>query len=435
MYTEYVFENKKYEIASREIKATLFDIVAQEEEKIGDLREKAFVEENEAAIASELQSLYVQQDSFLREILAISDKLTKALQRVDSCSRKLKQIESKTSAQTIVRENIAQTMKNAAAKQEPAKKIVNEIPEEKPVMTQPIAEEIKPEVKEEPVVAPAPQVKTDEVKEEEAPATVPEILMTFDDAAYAQRKAIKAAEEEKKEEEAANGEPVMEVPADAAEITSPPLITPVEEPKIVTEVEETPAEVVQENPAELIQEEPTDAIQEAPTLTLIPEENPAEKVVQEEPTLTIVPEEQPALQTTEEVVEEPIVSDGDVLIPIATEFDKDEQELKLVFKKRNDDAPKVIMISGKQSKNLKGSLPTQEALLSAKGFFKNDKQPIEGEVVEDSDVTSKQEQIEEMMNQANELYAAGKVDEAQSMMNKVSTLNQELQGESVGMNK
>ena len=40
-----------------------------------------------------------------------------------------------------------------------------------------------------------------------------------------------------------------------------------------------------------------------------------------------------------------------------------------------------------------------------------------------------------MMNQANELYAAGKVDEAQSMMNKVSTLNQELQGESVGMNK
>ena len=167
----------------------------------------------------------------------------------------------------------------------------------------------------------------------------------------------------------------------------------------------------------------------------VKEENKVEEVVQEEPTLTIVPEEQPALQTTEEVVEEPIVSDGDVLIPIAIEFDKDEQELKLVFKKRNDDAPKVIMISGKQSKNLKGSLPTQEALLSAKGFFKNDKQPIEGEVVEDSDVTSKQEQIEEMMNQANELYAAGKVDEAQSMMNKVSTLNQELQGESVGMNK
>ena len=165
------------------------------------------------------------------------------------------------------------------------------------------------------------------------------------------------------------------------------------------------------------------------------EEKPVEENTQEEPMLTIIPEEQPALQTTEEVVEKPLVSDGDVLIPIATEFDKDEQQLKLVFKKRNDDAPKVIMISGKQSKNLKGSLPTQEALLSAKGFFKIDKQPIEGEVVEDSDVTSKQEQIEEMMNQANELYAAGKVDEAQSMMNKVSTLNQELQGESVGMNK
>ena len=431
MYTEYVFENKKYEIASREIKATLFDIVAQEEEKIGDLREKAFVEENEAAIASELQALYVQQDSFLREILAISDKLTKALQRVDSCSRKLKQIESKTSAQTIVRENIAQTMKNSTTvKQEPTRKPVNVNQEEKPVMVQPATEEIKPVVKEEPVMEVPTTVNVGETKEGAASVDVPDIVMSFDDAEYARKQEMKATEENKEETV------VMEVPVNtASESTNPPLITPVEEPMIVTEEVEKPVEIIQEEPVAVIQEEPTEVIQEEPTLTLIPEEKPVEENTQEEPMLTIIPEEQPALQTTEEVVEKPLVSDGDVLIPIATEFDKDEQELKLVFKKRNDDAPKVIMISGKQSKNLKGSLPTQEALLSAKGFFKNDKQPIEGEVVEDSDVTSKQEQIEEMMNQANELYAAGKVDEAQSMMNKVSTLNQELQGDSVGMNK
>ena len=39
-----------------------------------------------------------------------------------------------------------------------------------------------------------------------------------------------------------------------------------------------------------------------------------------------------------------------------------------------------------------------------------------------------QAQIEQMMNQANELYAAGKVEEAQAMYDKISELNKQIQG-------
>ena len=69
MYTEYVFNSKKYDVASREIKATMFDIVASEETKIGKLRDLAFGGDIDPEKASKLQDLYVKQEDLLREFL------------------------------------------------------------------------------------------------------------------------------------------------------------------------------------------------------------------------------------------------------------------------------------------------------------------------------------------------------------------------------
>ena len=49
MYTEYVFDDKKYEVASKYLKSILFDIVNEETSKLADIREKiAEADESEA---------------------------------------------------------------------------------------------------------------------------------------------------------------------------------------------------------------------------------------------------------------------------------------------------------------------------------------------------------------------------------------------------
>ena len=133
-------------------------------------------------------------------------------------------------------------------------------------------------------------------------------------------------------------------------------------------------------------------------------------------------------------------ADDNQLIPIA---EAPIGGVKQTFKKRSNDEAKVIMISGKQAGKLRASLPTQEALLSAKGFFKapegvtdaNLEQQLVSNGLLAPDANSKQAQIEQMMNKANELYAAGQVEEAQNMYNEISTLNKELQEESAGIVK
>ena len=154
MYTEYVFENKKYEVAARDIKATLFDIVSTEEGKISDLREKAFIETNDPKVAKDLQNLYVQQDGLLREILAASDNLYKTLEKVDTCSRKLKQIENKNLAEIVATIHGDVNQMSQKAVQEQVTQQVEQQQVAEAASTQPVvAEEAQPLVVEEAQVA------------------------------------------------------------------------------------------------------------------------------------------------------------------------------------------------------------------------------------------------------------------------------------------
>ena len=550
MYTEYVFENKRYEVASREIKATLFGIITTEEEKIAKLREKAFVDATDPRQAAELQNLYVQQDACLREILSISDQLTKSLQRVDTCSRKLKQIEDKNIAQIIATIHDANEAQQMMAMQPPQPQVIEVTEPEMVAQTQTYE---APVMVGEPVmvadegdayaagqvssaadVAMAPEPVDEPVMESEAPVVHEVMEVPEDVAASIEEKKAQivhevmdvpeettattgAPQEDVKEDVihevmdipeeeavATTGAPqeeqkediiheVMDIPEEeekkteevVADASAGPLITPttdapqeiaiapssdpVAEPveeaaPVITATTDAPQEVQSSGPLIPVEDNST-VVADAATESSGPLIPPAEDTDTASNTTQVItissdgPLEAtsggpliPTGDSTEvtggapemaipEIVPDAEVKSDDQLIPI-DEAPTTAAGDTLVFKKRTADPPKVIMISGKQAANLKKSLPTQEALLSAKGFFKGDA-PAEGNLEQqlinngllEPDTAAKQAQIEQMMAQANELYAAGKVEEAQTMYNQISELNKELQGESEGIAK
>jgi len=100
MFTEYIFENKKYELAVRDLKATLFDIVAIEEAKLSSIEEK-IEGEYKPERKEELRELCSQQDECLKKVLTISNQLSEALIKLDSYSKSLKELEDENIAEII----------------------------------------------------------------------------------------------------------------------------------------------------------------------------------------------------------------------------------------------------------------------------------------------------------------------------------------------
>ena len=570
MYTEYVFENKKYEVALRDIKATLFDIVSTEEAKIAELRTKAFSPEQEY-VQAELQELFVRQDDCLRAILNISNRLTDALKKVDSCSRELKQIEDHNVAQIIanvygdtpqaeeqpvVDEHFSQSkessvqsavvptnapyvevqvpvsMENeapvaaeqvsyeepvmAATSVEP--EIVQEIAEPEIVQSEPVAE---------PVAESAPEAATTEAPAEgeekkDEPVTLvvngvemPPLDFKFGTVAPPAEGTPGEENQEGTTTEEAKGE-TTDAKTEVGEKKDEPVtlvVNGIEMPPldfkfgtVAPPAEGTPGEENKEGaPAEENKE--AAPVEEAvmtydDSLSTVAETTPDEnkqtgEVISTESTVTpdassneviptgssdVIATDTPVIQEESGPVLTPIIeessdvistdSSGPVLIPDAGSsgdvlpviqessdvilpaaspaeetpatpaFDTEGVTEILHFKKRaTDDLPKVIMISSKQAANLRRSLSTQEALLSAKGMFgsKDGDASLEQQLMSngllESDVNTKQAQIESLMKEATELYAEGKIEEAQNVYTQISDLNKELQGESAGIIK
>lgn len=126
-----------------------------------------------------------------------------------------------------------------------------------------------------------------------------------------------------------------------------------------------------------------------------------------------------------------VQEDASVSIPTVAETPTQEEptntELK-VFRTTNDPA-KVILVTNPQYDKLKQSLETNKALLNAKGMFANDgnleEQLVQNGLLEGS-VEDKQQQIQQLIAEAQELYKEGKNEEAQQKMNLVSQLNEQI---------
>ena len=100
MYTEYAFEDKKYDVASKYIKSILFDIVNAETSKLADIREK-IAEAEESELRNKMIELCNKHESALLNILGVSDQLNNILQSIDSFSRDLRLLENESLAEIV----------------------------------------------------------------------------------------------------------------------------------------------------------------------------------------------------------------------------------------------------------------------------------------------------------------------------------------------
>ena len=101
MYTEYVFENREYDVALRDVKSILFDIVMTEQAKVNAIISKVKTT-GDVKLQEKLIALCNEQAECLRSLLDISNSFRENLQMLDSYSRELKRIEKKPELQVCV---------------------------------------------------------------------------------------------------------------------------------------------------------------------------------------------------------------------------------------------------------------------------------------------------------------------------------------------
>lgn len=102
MYTEYVFENREYDVALRDVKSILFDIVMSEQTKVTAIIGKV-QSTGDQKLQEELINLCNEQGECLHSILEISNSFKEHLQKLDSYSRELKRIEKKNMVNIITK--------------------------------------------------------------------------------------------------------------------------------------------------------------------------------------------------------------------------------------------------------------------------------------------------------------------------------------------
>lgn len=100
MFTEYIFENRKYEVAVRDLKSILFDLVAIENGKLSDIEMRLSREIN-PDMQNRLQALYEKQNACLKRALEISSELSTSLMELDSYSKELNKLEKGNVAEMI----------------------------------------------------------------------------------------------------------------------------------------------------------------------------------------------------------------------------------------------------------------------------------------------------------------------------------------------
>lgn len=224
-------------------------------------------------------------------------------------------------------------------------------------------------------------------------------------------------------------------------------------PEIAAEVAENKTNSLPEMVIETPENE-TNTVPEIVSETTVNETNPVPETVQENSTL---PEIQPTIEPIVEAKESPQLSQtaqqdlkesttqnkeiqpveqaqqGEAELPkeeplanipdiqsIVKEDSVDQEEKKPDFTKTNKKGKESLLVTSKQYKNLLGSLLTQEALYTS--IFNKDKpikNPILNPILQETVLTP-----EEMLVKADQLYHEGKKEEAEQLMEQVTSNSQ-----------
>lgn len=474
MITEYVYENQEYENVLVKIKAALMDIISSEENKLYEIEQKITTTTDEI-FKEKLSKLCADERCALRQIIITMNTLSASLEKVDSYSKDLDNIEDENIKEIIADlknenvNNISESLDSPVYKQGETIESINQDPD--------VVREINDyaDSKEEPVVEESVEQVPEEITTQEEPTEVQE-----EDIESSQEEPIMVQEQEEiaePVEQTEEKEETIEQSEDISnEVEDTPISEQIEPEETITSSEEVVPEVSQEvqneeqvyenqpiettvDNTEVVQEEqPEDAPVYDENVEEVADEQPSEQISQEEntPLIPIVTEQTKQQQPSEETEEQPSseIVEEDVVAPPSVDENGLEQEFSpsipaienqenvtyqedlpkeplMTFIKVSQDSPKAILTSLKQVTNLRSSYKTQNALLSSRGTIAS--RNINGvdsevqELVDNGLLAPSSENIEAMMNEANKLYQEGKINEAQEMYDQISILNKQLQ--------
>lgn len=474
MITEYVYENQEYENVLVKIKAALMDIISSEENKLYEIEQKITTTTDEI-FKEKLSKLCADERCALRQIIITMNTLSASLEKVDSYSKDLDNIEDENIKEIIADlknenvNNISESLDSPVYKQGETIESINQDPD--------VVREINDyaDSKEEPVVEESVEQVPEEITTQEEPTEVQE-----EDIESSQEEPIMVQEQEEiaePVEQTEEKEETIEQSEDISnEVEDTPISEQIEPEETITSSEEVVPEVSQEvqNEEQVYENQPiettidnTEVVQEkqpedAPVydenVEEVADEQPSEQISQEEntPLIPIVTEQTKQQQPRKEKEEQPSseIVEEDVVAPPSVDENGLEQEFSpsipaienqenvtyqedlpkeplMTFIKVSQDSPKAILTSLKQVTNLRSSYKTQNALLSSRGTIAS--RNINGvdsevqELVDNGLLAPSSENIEAMMNEANKLYQEGKINEAQEMYDQISILNKQLQ--------
>ena len=404
MYTEYIYVNKQYEMIDRNIKALLFDVVTKEQRELLSLKEKAITS---SELSDQILKLCDDRDNCLKSLLALADNLSSTLQSLDSCTRDVNYLENKNLAMLVA--NVHENNVDADEKDEQFEETADTYQQEEASENTEENSEEEAINEDQNVGSESEEVQNTEEKQDETTPVV-DISTIYGNSESEEQTASESQEndlpvgETTQEEKDANSEQQIEQVNDVvAEQTSAE--TPIVQIPMVSES----ASVIPN----------ADEQVEAPVIQMMP----------------VASEEQP-------VLEQPVIQSTDVTTPIMTvspdenvSNNDENSSYTVVYTKNDMNPPKAILTTGKQVTKLRESKDTQSSFLAALGFFSKSSDIQAATVTEQQlidngllppTVENSQQQIEEMMNRANELYKSGNIEESQMLYNQISQLNNSL---------
>ena len=395
----YIYDNKDYDLAVRNLKTALFDVLSIADANRRVIEEKLLLEKDKKR-KDRYIDLYDKHLACSHYNIAIGEELFKNIEELDICNRSIRKLDEEKFATLIASENKNQVTKNV----EPVDVAVNEevvVEEAVPIVEEQVSEEIVQPAYEEVVENTNNEVVYENVDSQSQ--TIEEVVPTTDE----------AVNEEK--------------------FTMDDFVA-VSDGNVVNNDEVISKEVVQE-----------------------------EQAVINEPEINNVVTDLESVYTdsSDKFEIQPEIVDSQVEVTPETEVIAEVQsnvDMKK-FKKATDVAAKAIMVGKKQMNNLSSSKKTQEALIMARGSLgsvningqatlqessdivntTNDVVPIvtdtenisvnEQELVNagllEPVVESKEARIEKLMEQASQLYNEGKKEEAAALYEEISKINSE----------
>ena len=429
MYTEYIYVNKQYEMIDRNIKALLFDVVTKEQRELLSLKEKAITS---SELSDQILKLCDDRDNCLKSLLALADNLSSTLQSLDSCTRDVNYLENKNLAMLVA--NVHENNVDADEKDEQFEETADTYQQEE-------ASENTEENSEEEAINEDQNVGSESEEVQNTEENSEEEAINEDQNVGSESEEVQNTEEKQDETTPVvdistiygNSESEEQTASESQENDLPVGETTQEEKDANSEqqIEQVNDVVAEQTSAE------TPIVQipmVSESASVIP--NADEQV--EAPVIQMMPvasEEQP-------VLEQPVIQSTDVTTPIMTvspdenvSNNDENSSYTVVYTKNDMNPPKAILTTGKQVTKLRESKDTQSSFLAALGFFSKSSDIQAATVTEQQLIDNgllpptaenSQQQIEEMMNRANELYKSGNIEESQMLYNQISQLNNSL---------